>query len=623
MIRERSSVIMRGASFVPLLALVAGCIGDLPSRPCALDEQCLQAGVRGVCTPSPLSSESFCVFPADECERGRWGLLAGDGLSAACLGEHPDATFDSPVVDGAVSGVDAAMPPDAPITPDALVVDAGIADARTTGLVQWSVLGGGSVRADGTYPSCGTNCVEVPLGSMVTLRAAADARYRFSQWRGVSCTTQAVCTFVVDADKPVLARFEGGVPVHSRGLRDNVGAGVVIAAEPSGAYAVAGSFASATDFGDGILVNPSVAGRNFVIKYRPNHTVLWKKFFAGTASIHDLAIEPDGGVVAVGSFKGSVDFGPGDAVSSDDPSFTDLFVVSYSPSGADRWVQTFTTDVGKDASAADVDVSATGAFAIIGYFGTMLRFNDNIILSSAAGEQSQFVAGFSPGGDVTWAKVLPRSSGPIVNAGSVDPAGNVLVGWSFEGELQFAGRTYTSSQTDAIALRYSPSGGELWAYHHSNSGHASRARATYDPFGGIVVGFSFNTPLRLGTDPLYTPQGSDVALVRFSAGGTYQRSIILGGGGDQAVSELRVGADGDTFVKTAGVTVIEGWLLPSALDHIIKFGSDDAFAWAAPTMLSPGVLVADWLTPGAGGTVFFVEIDLLATESPRWIQLSE
>lgn len=449
----------------------------------------------------------------------------------------------------------------------------------------------------------------------VTLQARADTRYRFSEWRGVACSSQTTCTFKVNGDVPIIARFDGGVEVFIRSIL-RLGQ-LSIATDASGNYVVAGGMGSTTDFGDG-SVDPATVGSTYIVKYRPNHTVFWKRFLPGNAAIQDVAFTTDGGVIAVGGFTGTVDFGPGAPLSSDDPDFQDIFIVHYSPSGDDRWVKTFTTGSSTHAIGVDIAISANGTFALFGDFGQALSFSQTINIVSSPDPRWKFVAGFSALGEPIWATTLPRGFGAeILDPIAINAVGEVAVGWAFGGGLTFAGRNFTSSASDPIALVYSPTGAPLWAFHHAETGESSTARVAFDPFGRLLVAFAFDTPLMLGTDPVITPNGEDVVVAQFDSERVYERAFLFSGASWQAIDDLRVSAEGDIFVRTVGVESYDGWTFRPDVLHTIKLRSDGSYAWAAP-LSTPFV---GPMATGGGGTLWYATFDPFSDDG--WHQLSE
>src|SRR5689334_12243616 len=110
-------------TYLVILALAAGCVGDVGERSCAGDDDCLQSGVRGTCAVAPAGIKA-CVFASQRCVDGEWGVLSPAGLGGKCrvvdagIGpEIVDAAVDAPVDASTGTAIDA--PVDAPIAVDA------------------------------------------------------------------------------------------------------------------------------------------------------------------------------------------------------------------------------------------------------------------------------------------------------------------------------------------------------------------------------------------------------------------------------------------------------------------------------------------------------------------------
>lgn len=111
------------------------------------------------------------------------------------------------------------------------------------------------------------------------------------------------------------------------GESDQDAAGVAVGAD--GSIYVTGSFKGSTDFGDGNAVGPN--GRDgYVVKLDALGTFVWVTILGGSGDVfpHDLAWSTAGRVVAGGAFSGALDWGTGPTTSAGD---LDAFLVELVP----------------------------------------------------------------------------------------------------------------------------------------------------------------------------------------------------------------------------------------------------------------------------------------------------
>lgn len=152
-----------------LLALIAGCVGNVGERSCAGDDDCLQGGERGTCAVAAGGIRA-CVFASTKCVDGEWGVLSPGGLGGRCR-----------VLDGGmvVAAGDASI--DAPIdSSTGETVDAGPVDASVDAPFETIVDGGVDGSVDGNAPTevlLSLSPTSANLGAAVTMSSGAEQRF--------------------------------------------------------------------------------------------------------------------------------------------------------------------------------------------------------------------------------------------------------------------------------------------------------------------------------------------------------------------------------------------------------------------------------------------------------------
>ena len=167
-------------------------------------------------------------------------------------------------------------------------------------------------------------------------------------------------------------------------------AGDDVAVDASGNIVVTGFFGDTVDFGGGPLA--SAGGIDiFLAKYDASGAHQWSQRFGDASSQEGNGVEVDasGGVVLIGQFVGTTDFGGGNLVSAGD---NDIFVARYDSDGVHKWSRRF--GFGSYDLGADVVVDPSGGIIITGPFiGTVDFGGGNLVSTSFT--QDVFLAKYS------------------------------------------------------------------------------------------------------------------------------------------------------------------------------------------------------------------------------------
>ena len=150
-----------------------------------------------------------------------------------------------------------------------------------------------------------------------------------------------------------------------------------IAVDSSGNSYITGYFQGTIDFGGGDVTS---AGNNdiFVLKLNSSGTFQWVQTYGGSEndSVYDLTIDSSNNIIVAGIFRGTVDFGSGNIVSSGG---IDAFVLKLNSSGTFQWVQTYGDSTGDSGTGVGVDSSDN--ILISGYFQGTIDFGGGDVTS--------------------------------------------------------------------------------------------------------------------------------------------------------------------------------------------------------------------------------------------------
>lgn len=181
-----------------------------------------------------------------------------------------------------------------------------------------------------------------------------------------------------------------------------------------------------------------------------------------------VQIDPDGDVIAAGSFRGTVDFGDG-PISTADPVQTDAFWVSKRSSvdGSNVWTVVLGGTPGATFELWDVRVDRDGSTILAGKtYGTQ-PIADQSVTTQAL---TAFVAKLAPDGHVAWIRTLDAvtESSANVRTLAVGPDGRIYIGGDFTGVLQFPQASLLSTPDSKYYIAaFEPDGTLRWGRQYS------------------------------------------------------------------------------------------------------------------------------------------------------------
>lgn len=177
-----------------------------------------------------------------------------------------------------------------------------------------------------------------------------------------------------------------------------------VAVAPDGSTYLVGGLSDPYDFGEG-TVTPTGSWDILIVKYEPDGGLGWVKSYGGAdinfANAVDL--DADGNLYVTGSLRGSADFGGG-LEGADATTGTDLFIASFSPTGAYRWAEVFASDGGQQDQGNGIAVGQNevyvagraGRIMDLGG-GTLGNLTDTAYLFTAAFDKDTGVHRWSKG----------------------------------------------------------------------------------------------------------------------------------------------------------------------------------------------------------------------------------
>jgi len=295
---------------------------------------------------------------------------------------------------------------------------------------------------------------------------------------------------------------------------------------------------------------------------------LWSKSFGDDDPVGasgergmDLGIDSQGNIAVAGAFSGTIDFGDGTGLVSEDDTLGQIFVASLGPDGSARWARTtLPTQIPSEGQTLlSVSPDPSGNVVLAGEFGGGLDLGGGELLSNVqpvvdpgcCREVAGFVAKLDPTGEHLWSKRIGNAS-PVCSTycteafpyvvtvahAAVDGDGDVLIWGSFQGEIDLGGgplvgaQPLTADASDLFAAKLDAQGNHVWSKYLGQVPDGlvyGAVDATSDLwlFGG------FTGTIDLGAGPLVSAGGSDIFLARLDRDGNTLWSKRFGGPGDQ------------------------------------------------------------------------------------------
>lgn len=310
-----------------------------------------------------------------------------------------------------------------------------------------------------------------------------------------------------------------------------------VALDSAGNVLLSGSLGKPVDFGGGTLTPSGVSYADiFLLKLDAAGNHVWSKGVGGAFDWDFVATDASNAVIAFGDYDKSVDFGGGPLPAAKSPS---LYLAKLDAAGNHLWSKSFGAGTGW-ANAGRVAVDASGNIVLCGSTnGGTIDFGSGPLTS--AGKDDVVVAKFDPAGNALWSKIFGDANRQYGATVAVDGAGNVLVGGTFEGTVDFGGGALTAGgATDYFVVKLDPGGNHVFSIQLGALGDSEVAA---DAAGNVVVAGDAIVELAPSGATIFTKQpGARSRAVavdgagRILLGGTFSPTEALDFGGGALVN---------------------------------------------------------------------------------------
>ena len=258
-----------------------------------------------------------------------------------------------------------------------------------------------------------------------------------------------------------------------------------------------------------LSLNLGAAGTD-ILKFNSSGVNVWSKYVDNAGfNTGDLAVDPAGNVVVVGTFQGHVDFDPGPRTNWqwDGAGSSAGYVLSLNSQGNFRWVSVFQGPVSSKSWATEVALDSIGNIVVGGIYRGQVDFNPGrgITRLTSGGFESggAYVTKLNSKGGLVWARSLD-SSGSLSGSTGVNVSGlaigvdnSIFVTGFFDGTTDFDPGTSnvlrtTAGLSDGYLLNLTSAGNFGWVETFGGTLGDAVTGVSVDPSGTIHLAGSFS-----------------------------------------------------------------------------------------------------------------------------------
>ncbi|AUX28775.1 MULTISPECIES: hypothetical protein [Sorangium] len=308
-----------------------------------------------------------------------------------------------------------------------------------------------------------------------------------------------------------------------------------IAVTPNGDAVITGGFSGAVAFGgstlatadvsdtDGFLVRLSGEDGSHVYSVRIGDRAGDPP---GYQAGKGVGVDAMGHAVVAGTFKNSIEFGPGQTHASARMGQSG-WVAKFDANGVPLWNTAFIHGDGSTVDIAGVDVDAAGNSGIVGSFSGAVTFqgtNNGVNVprrTTGADDDDLFVVRLSSTGSHLWSKQFGDATAqlggePLLGV-ALDSEGELVFAGGFRGTVDFGGGELTASDYDWLIAKFDASGAHRWSHRYGGAAAAQIATsaAIHEQTRGIVVAGISDGALDV-TDPPLMMDNLSVVVARMS-----------------------------------------------------------------------------------------------------------
>ncbi len=264
---------------------------------------------------------------------------------------------------------------------------------------------------------------------------------------------------------------------------------------------------------DNIQLTNDGHGSGFVAKFDTSGHVLWAKKIAGTCTPYDIAVNANDDLLVTGVIEDTMVLF--DNIRLSVPFVRTKYIVSflakYDKNGNATWAKLIDGDDGVGSVSLATDKQNN--VLITGFsFGDSVIF-DNIVLPSNKAHNNGFIAKYSNGGNILWAKNMDPAirSENLPNYLTIDANDMMYVVGNYKGTCSFDNKTISSvnnASYDVYVAKYDANGALQWLTGMGGKADDKGYCINVDNTGDVYVTGEIADTCTIGSFPVDVPYAS-------------------------------------------------------------------------------------------------------------------
>ena len=281
--------------------------------------------------------------------------------------------------------------------------------------------------------------------------------------------------------------------------------------------------------------------------------------FTGTSQVNSVAFTPQGDILAVGGFCGTVNFGDG-VIVAQSVGYPDAFVAKLrSSDGSTKtteggWTKVFGDGAAQRANSVAAD--AAGNVLVAGIFNGSMNIGLGPVTS--AGGSDIFLAKLVANGAPSWVRTFGDTKDEFASGLTVDNLGGPILVGTFAGTVDFGGGPVkaTGVGDNGFVARYTTGKSFQWAKTFGSSFVRNLSVVADEADNTFLSGY-FLTTLDLGVGPLTAAGGRDIFLAKLANTGQTIWNKRFGDKEDQESFGVALAQDGGPILVGATHGVVD------------------------------------------------------------------
>ncbi len=328
----------------------------------------------------------------------------------------------------------------------------------------------------------------------------------------------------------------GGGPLFDSGQEVKLGA--------DGHVYVAGIMEAGAVFGTNAMGN--AGGHDlFVAKFTSDGQLVWIRGAGGSQddTPHNLAVDANNNVYLAGHLQTTFTIGTNTLVSA---GAWDYFLAKYDSNGVFQWVRQGAGPGFDYAEGAVVDQAGNVYTAIT--FQTAFSLGGTNFTGLAS--RDLCLASFDSSGTLRWARQFALPGTRRVGSLRRDAAGNLVLALNFSGNVTLGTNTLQSAGSEDILIaKFDPAGTPLWARQGGSTGDDfNSGDLEVDANDNAYLVTSFVGPATFSATTLPNVGNDDAVVVKYSPSGDQIWAFSLGSTGTERALGIAVGPDGQALI---------------------------------------------------------------------------